>query len=73
MARRGAVWTFAWLAWNTLGPQELRFDPAPAFVLWLFSSNLIQLHLVALLTVGQGELMLEVLKRLERIERGRIG
>jgi uncharacterized membrane protein len=100
-----ATWTLVWLAWNTLGPQDLRFDPAPAFVLWLFISNLIQLHLMPLLMVGQNlqdrqselrakldfeiseraereietvldhltsenELLLEIVRRLERIERG---
>lgn len=47
-------WTILWLSWNLfLGPKELRFDPAPAFVLWLFISNLIQLHLLPLLMIGQ--------------------
>lgn len=36
-----AAWTIVWLGWNTLGPLELRFDPGPAFVLWLFISNLL--------------------------------
>lgn len=48
-----AVWTILWLGWNTVGPEEQRFDPAPAFVLWLFVSNLIQLMLLPLLLVGQ--------------------
>ncbi|MEA2662999.1 MAG: hypothetical protein QOH08_2571 [Chloroflexota bacterium] len=48
-----AAWTAVWLAWNTLGPVQLRFDPAPAFVLWLFVSNVIQLHLTPLIMVGQ--------------------
>ena len=48
-----AVWTLVWLAWNTVGPRELRFDPAPAFVLWLFISNLIQIHPMPLIMVGQ--------------------
>jgi uncharacterized membrane protein len=46
-------WTFSWLSWNILAPKELRFDPYPAFVLWLFISNLIQLHLMPLLLIGQ--------------------
>lgn len=46
-------WTIAWLGWNLFGPQELRFDPFPAFVLWLFISNMIQLLLLPLLMVGQ--------------------
>ncbi len=47
------AWTITWLSWNILGPKELRFDPYPAFVLWLFISNLIQLHLMPLLLIGQ--------------------
>lgn len=35
------TWTTCWLSWNTLGPKHLRFDPYPAFVLWLFISNMI--------------------------------
>lgn len=47
------TWTILWLGWNVLAPQPLRFDPYPAFVLWLFISNLIQIHLMPLLMVGQ--------------------
>ena len=47
------AWTILWLAWNSLGPVAHRFDPAPAFVLWLFISNLIQLSLLPLLMIGQ--------------------
>ena len=47
------AWTVFWLSWNILGPKELRFDPYPAFVLWLFISNMIQLHLMPLIMVGQ--------------------
>lgn len=47
------VWTIAWLGWNFYMPKNLRFDPAPAFVLWLFISNLIQIHLMPLIMVGQ--------------------
>ena len=99
-----AAWTAFWLAWNTFGPPVLRFDPGPAFVLWLFISNLIQLHLMPLIMVGQNlqdryaelraeadfevnrkaeaevetvlghlanqnDLMLEILRRLDRLER----
>ena len=46
-------WTALWLSWNTLGPQELRFDPFPAFVLWIFISNAIQIMLLPLIMVGQ--------------------
>jgi uncharacterized membrane protein len=47
------TWTIIWLCWNIFGPLELRFDPFPSFVLWLFISNLIQLHLMPLLLIGQ--------------------
>ncbi len=46
-------WTILWLGWNVLAPKSLRFDPYPAFVLWLFVSNLIQLHLMPLIMIGQ--------------------
>ncbi len=46
-------WTIGWLAWNTLAPDELRFDPFPAFVLWLFISNMIQIFLMPLIMIGQ--------------------
>ncbi len=46
-------WTLFWLAWNVFGPQELRFDPYPAFVLWLFISNMIQMLLMPLIMIGQ--------------------
>ena len=48
-----SLWTFGWLLWNLLAPIELRFDPAPAFVIWLFASNIIQLILLPLIMVGQ--------------------
>jgi uncharacterized membrane protein len=47
------VWTAAWLGWNALAPRPLRFDPFPAFVLWLFISNMIQIFLMPLIMVGQ--------------------
>ena len=47
------TWTILWLGWNLLAPAELTFDPFPAFVLWLFISNLIQLLLMPLLLIGQ--------------------
>jgi len=46
-------WTVCWLSWNTLAPDALRFDPFPAFVLWLFMSNIIQIFLMPLIMVGQ--------------------
>src|SRR5260370_42091152 len=47
------AWTILWLGWNILAPKNMRFDPFPAFVLWLFISNLIQIHLMPLIMVGQ--------------------
>lgn len=47
------LWTFGWLAWNLFAPLELRFDPAPAFVIWLFASNVLQLILLPLIMIGQ--------------------
>jgi uncharacterized membrane protein len=47
------IWTIGWLGWNMYGPEKLRFDPYPGFVLWLFISNLIQIHLMPLIMVGQ--------------------
>jgi len=47
------TWTVLWLGWNTLGPASSRFDPYPAFVLWLFISNMIQIFLMPLLLIGQ--------------------
>jgi uncharacterized membrane protein len=46
-------WTLLWLSWNTLAPKASRFDPFPAFVLWLFISNMIQIFLMPLIMVGQ--------------------
>lgn len=46
-------WTILWLSWNTLAPKDLRFDPKPAFVLWLFISNMVQIFLMPLIMVGQ--------------------
>jgi uncharacterized membrane protein len=42
-----------WLTWNTLAPASARFDPYPAFVFWLFISNMIQIFLMPLIMVGQ--------------------
>lgn len=47
------VWTLLWLGWNIFAPAELRFDPAPAFVIWLFASNILQLILLPVIMVGQ--------------------
>ena len=47
------AWTIAWLGWNTTASKELRFDPFPAFVLWLFISNVLQIFLMPLIMIGQ--------------------
>jgi uncharacterized membrane protein len=47
------IWTAVWLAWNMFAPVEFRFDPAPAFVIWLFASNILQLVLLPVIMVGQ--------------------
>jgi uncharacterized membrane protein len=47
------IWTASWLGWNIFAPQAVRFDPYPAFVLWLFISNMIQLFLMPLIMLGQ--------------------
>lgn len=47
------LWTVIWLGWNTLGPASYRFDPYPAFVFWLFISNMIQIFLMPLIMIGQ--------------------
>lgn len=46
-------WTVLWLSWNIFAPRDLQFDPFPAFVLWLFISNMIQIFLMPLLMIGQ--------------------
>ena len=46
-------WTTVWLCWNIFAPANLRFDPYPAFVLWLFISNMIQIFLMPLIMIGQ--------------------
>jgi uncharacterized membrane protein len=47
------LWTAIWLGWNSLAPGKLAFDPFPAFVLWLFISNMIQIFLMPLIMIGQ--------------------
>jgi uncharacterized membrane protein len=47
------TWSAVWLTWNTLAPLHLRFDPFPAFVLWLIISNMLQIFLMPLIMVGQ--------------------
>lgn len=46
-------WTAVWLGWNIFAPRGLKFDPYPAFVLWLFISNMIQIFLMPLIMIGQ--------------------
>jgi len=47
------TWTTLWLGWNMFAPKAARFDPYPAFVLWLFISNMMQLFLMPLIMIGQ--------------------
>ncbi len=47
------TWTVLWIGWNLFAPTPWQFDPFPAFVLWLFISNMIQILLMPLLLVGQ--------------------
>jgi len=47
------LWTVLWLGWNVLASVEFTFDPYPAFVLWLFISNMVQIFLMPLLLIGQ--------------------
>ena len=47
------TWTLLWLLWNTFAPIEFRFDSFPAFELWLFISNTIQIILLPLILLGQ--------------------
>ncbi len=46
------LWTALWLSWNIFAP-NFRFDPFPAFVFWLFISNMIQLFLMPMIMIGQ--------------------
>lgn len=46
-------WTVIWIMWNTVGPTHLRFDPFPAFEVWVFTANVIQLSLMPLILFGQ--------------------
>ncbi len=47
------IWTGTWFLWNIAAPEKLRFDEYPAFVLWLFVSNMLQLFFLPLIMVGQ--------------------
>jgi len=47
------IWTAFWLLWNIFAPVELRFDMVPAFALWLFISNMLQLFFLPLIMIGQ--------------------
>ncbi len=46
-------WTLTWLAWNIFALEELKFDPYPAFALWIFISNMMQLFFLPLIMAGQ--------------------
>jgi uncharacterized membrane protein len=45
------LWTVIWMGWNIFAPEP--FDPYPAFVTWLFISNMIQIFLMPLIMIGQ--------------------
>jgi uncharacterized membrane protein len=47
------LWTILWLGWNIAAPKEMRFDPYPAFVMWLFLSNCLQIFLMPLIMVAE--------------------
>lgn len=47
------LWTAIWMGWNIFAPSDSRFDPYPAFVTWLFISNMIQIFLMPLIMIGQ--------------------
>jgi uncharacterized membrane protein len=47
------TWTVIWMGWNIFAPELHRFDPFPAFVTWLFISNVIQIFLMPLIMIGQ--------------------
>lgn len=47
------IWTIGWLFWNVFAPRSFQFDPYPAFVFWLFISNMIQIFLMPLIMIGQ--------------------
>ncbi len=47
------IWTVLWLSWNIIAPKTFQFDPYPAFVFWLFISNMIQIFLMPLIMIGQ--------------------
>jgi uncharacterized membrane protein len=42
-----------WIGWNIFGPVTMRFDPYPAFVLWLLIANIFQLMMMPLLMISQ--------------------
>lgn len=60
------TWTVVWLLWNTFAPVNLRFDPVPACVAWLFISNMIQISLMPMIMVAQNLQSRHAEKRAER-------
>jgi uncharacterized membrane protein len=50
------TWTLGWMGWNLFAerydPQGV-FDRPWGFLIWLFISNLIQIHLMPLIMIGQ--------------------
>ncbi len=50
------AWTFLWMSWNIFVKDIFHaeaFDAYPAFVGWLFISNVIQIFLLPLIMIGQ--------------------
>jgi len=47
------IWTAFWILWNIFAPIGLIFDPLPAFILWVFISNMIQLFFLPLIMLSQ--------------------
>jgi uncharacterized membrane protein len=47
------VWTVGWMFWNMFAPAAYKFDEVPAFVMWLFISNMLQIFLMPLIMIGQ--------------------
>jgi len=47
------IWTVSWIGWNIFAPIGMKFDPYPAFVVWILISNMIQIMLMPLIMIGQ--------------------
>ena len=47
------IWTVFWFLWNIFAPTKLHFDPFPAFVIWVFISNMFQFLFLPLIMISQ--------------------